>query len=185
MIPRLPCCDDKFFPLIFPPNFSLGEIFKRFPGSVQCCSICGWSCALAVWALPELLENTRVTGFYLPKFAYKSSLIYPLICSLRSAWCKRLTPRRCTPWNTWTNWSVWSVMKWEMFSRSCRLCRAWSTLSWLIYGKRWLLGSLVESAQSIRDTFETRPSSSSSSLSWEQLVCSTDWGSCFRGILFS
>lgn len=42
-----------------------------------------------------------------------------------------------------------------MFSRSCRLCRAWNIPFWLIYGKRWLLGSLVESEQSITDTFET------------------------------
>lgn len=124
-------CGDKFLPLTSPPqNLFFGwKLGGGFSGDAQHCSVSAWSCDLAMWAVPKPLENARVTLVYLPKFADKSSPIYPLICSLRSVLCKRTTPRRCMPWNTWINKSAWSVMKWEMFSRSYRLCRAWSTPS--------------------------------------------------------
>lgn len=54
---------------------------------------------------------------------------------IRSALCRRRTPRRCTPWNTWTNWNVWSGTRCGTSWKSCRSCRTWSILSWSTSGK--------------------------------------------------
>lgn len=147
-----------------PKNFSLGEIPKRFPGFPV---LQHWWIELC----PGSVGTAKAAGKHACHRVLPAQTCWQIIsdlfpdCSLRCVWCRRLTPRRCTPWNTWTNRSVWSVMKWEMFSRSCRLCRAWNTLSWLIYGKRWLRGSLGSSAVGYRSL-------------WDQTLCI-----CFKPIL--